>query len=68
LGQWRAVVDLSKAIEQDLGSQLDTLSEKDLKSQLKSCPPIKYEITTGDNGLPTIITLGSADVQSKLSS
>jgi hypothetical protein len=65
LGLWRGVVDLRKAIEQNLGSELDMISENDLKKRIEKCAPIKYGIKISDDCLPATVTLRSAEARQK---
>ena len=65
IGPWRAVLDLAQAIEHDLGSTLDLVGDRALKKHLANCPPIKYEVETGDDGLPASVALRTAATQMK---
>lgn len=64
LGRWRAIVDLGKAIERDLGANLDGYSNQELEKELRLCPRIKYQMHF-DGGAVDKIALSSASTFSK---
>jgi len=42
LGKWRAIIDLSEAMKEDLGENLCAYSEKELRRALRKKAPLKY--------------------------
>jgi hypothetical protein len=59
MGQWRAIIDLSQAIQHDLGTNMDVASDKSLERKIEECPPVKYDTTLDADGRLDIVRLRS---------
>ena len=59
MGMHRAIIDISEAIREDLGNDLCAYSEAELAAAVKKLDPIKYYVSTAEEGQIAHIGLSS---------
>ncbi|KAF2418267.1 hypothetical protein EJ08DRAFT_654357 [Tothia fuscella] len=58
LGTWRAITDLAKAIEEDVGSSLSGYSNEELEKEVDAAPPVMYTVRREADEQSDTVVLG----------